>query len=97
LICDSAASDNQFYTDGDNDFYGVIYMPNTAHASGFFCDNSNVEIYGAVAAKKITYSGGDMNVHYDTSLRYATFGGVEQPFTISEWRELPVTEQATMP
>ena len=46
---------------------------------------------------KITYSGANMNVHYDTSLRNATFGGVDQPYTVTDWRELPIEEQATMP
>ena len=55
------------------------------------------QIFGAVSATKITYSGANMNVHYDTSLRYATFGGVDQPYSVTDWRELPVDEQATMP
>ncbi len=97
LICDTTASTMQNYSDGDNDFYGVIYIPNTTYSSGFLVDNSSVVIYGAISAKKITYSGADMNLHYDTSLRYATIPGVDQPWTATEWRELPVTEQATMP
>jgi hypothetical protein len=97
LIGDTFGSETQNYTDGDNDFYGVIYLPNTTNPSGFYNSNSSVEIYGAVSAKKITYSGADMNIHYDTSLRHATFGGVDQPWAVSDWRVLPATEQATMP
>ena len=97
VICDTASSSSQFYSDGSNPVYGAIYIPNTTSATGFFNDNSNVQIYGAISANKITYSGANANVHYDTSLRYATFGGVDQPHAITEWRELPPTEQATMP
>jgi hypothetical protein len=28
------------------------------------------------------------NIHYDTSLRTATFSGIDAPFTVSNWREL---------
>jgi hypothetical protein len=39
-----------------------------------------------------------LNVHYDTSLRYTTFGGVDQPYSITEWRELTdPAEQVTLP
>ncbi|HKB56716.1 MAG TPA: hypothetical protein VKC51_03925 [Lacunisphaera sp.] len=104
LICDTSASSVQNYSDatngpsGTNPFYGVIYLPNTTNASGLLIDNNNLTIYGAISAKKITYSGANANIHYDTSLRYATFGGVDQPYAISEWRELTdATELATMP
>jgi hypothetical protein len=54
-------------------------------------------VYGAVSANKITYDN-NLNIHYDTSLRYATFGGVDQPYAITEWRELTdAAELATMP
>ena len=96
LICDSSGTSAQTYSDGDNDFYGVIYAPNTASLDGFLVGNSSTVIFGAVSAKKITFTN-DANVHYDTSLRSATFGGVEQPYTITELRELPATERATMP
>jgi hypothetical protein len=55
-----------------------------------------VDIYGALSASEITFNS-EANVHYDTSLRYATFGGVDQPWAVTSWRELPATEQATMP
>lgn len=98
LICDNSTVSTQYYSDGTNPFYGVIYMPNTAAPNGLFVDNSSVQIYGAVSAKKITYSGANLNIHYDTSLRYATFGGVDQPYAITEWRELiDAAELATMP
>ena len=98
LICDTSSTSGQYYSDGSNAFYGVIYMPNTTNSNGLLVDNSTVQIYGAVSAKKITYSGADMNIHYDTSLRSATFGGVDQPYAITEWRELTdPAERATMP
>lgn len=40
----------------------------------------------------------EATLHYNTSLRYATFGGVDQPHAITEWRELTAaTERATLP
>ncbi|MDI1335306.1 MAG: hypothetical protein PSU94_03905 [Lacunisphaera sp.] len=37
-------------------------------------------------------------VHFDPSPRYVTFGGVDQPYAISEWRELTdATEKITLP
>lgn len=97
IICDSTGSGTYNYSDGDNDFYGVIYAPYfSSTATGFVVDNSSVIIYGAVSAKKIAYSS-DANVHYDTSLRYAQIPGVDQPYSITDWRTLPATEQATMP
>ncbi len=97
LICDTSASSTQNYSDGSNQFYGVIYIPNTTNPNGLLINNTNVIVNGAISANKITYSGANMNVHYDTSLRYATFGGVDQPYSVTDWRELPVDEQATMP
>ena len=97
IICDTTSTAAHFYSEGVNDLYGVIYIPYSTSNTGYFNDNNNTEIFGAVSANKITYSGANMNIHYDTSLRYAPFGGVDQPYTVSEWRELPVTEAATMP
>jgi len=98
VICDTSSTSGQNYSDGSNAFYGVIYMPNTTNSNGLLVDNTTVQIYGAISAKKITYSGANMNIHYDTSLRYATFGGVDQPHAITEWRELTdAAELATMP
>ncbi len=98
LICDTSASSTQNYSDGTNPVYGVLYLPNTTNASGLLIDNTNVLIYGAISARKIIYSGVNANLHYDTSLRYATFGGIDQPYAVTEWRELtgPV-ERATFP
>ena len=97
IICDTTSTATHFYSEGVNDLYGVIYIPYSTSNTGYYNDNNNTEIFGAVSASKITYSGANMNIHYDTSLRYATFGGVDQPYTITEWRELPIDEQATMP
>ena len=88
IICDCSDTSPQNYSDGTSKVYGVIYMPNTTNSNGLLIDNSNVGFFGALSANKITYSGADMNIHYDTSLRYATFGGVEQPYIIAGWREL---------
>jgi hypothetical protein len=98
IICDTTSTSSHFYSQGTNDFYGVIYIPYSTSTTGYYNDNTATEIFGAVSANKITYSGANMNIHYDTSLRYATFGGVDQPYTITEWRELTdISELATMP
>jgi hypothetical protein len=98
LICDTATSSAQNYSDGTNPFYGVIYMPSTTNSSGLLVDNTTVQIYGAISAQKITYSGVNANVHYDISLRTATFGGIDTPYVISDWRELTdPAEKATFP
>ena len=97
IISDTVGAAAQNYSDGTAPFYGVMYMPYTTSSSGLTFDASTtMQIYGAVSAKKITYSV-DANVHYDTSLRYATIPGVDQPYAVTDWRILPVTEQATMP
>ena len=98
IICDTTSTSTHFYSEGVNDLYGVIYVPYSTSSTGYYNDNNSTEIFGAVSANKITYSGANMNIHYDTSLRYATFGGVDQPYAISEWRELTdAAEQVTLP
>lgn len=98
IICDTTSTSTHFYSEDVNDFYGVIYIPYSTSTTGYYNDNNNTEIFGAVSANKITYSGANLNIHYDTSLRYATIGGVDQPYTITEWRELvDAVELATMP
>lgn len=97
IISDTTSTSTHYYSEGVNPLYGVVYIPYSTSNTGYYNDNNSTQVYGAISANKITYSGANLNVHYDTSLRYATFGGVDQPFIVSEWRELPVTEQATMP
>jgi hypothetical protein len=97
IISDTTSANSHYYSEGINPLYGVVYIPYSTSSSGFYNDNNSTNIYGAVSANKVTYSGANMNVHYDTSLRYASFGGVDQPYTVTQWRELDATEQATMP
>ncbi|HTL67863.1 MAG TPA: hypothetical protein VL200_09400 [Lacunisphaera sp.] len=99
IICDTNASSVQNYSDATTaSVYGVFYLPYTTNTSGLLMDNNLLSIYGAVSANRITYSGANMNIHYDTSLRYTTFGGVDQPYAITEWRELTdPSEQVTLP
>jgi hypothetical protein len=76
------------------DFYGVIYMPNAyLHLwnSGY-----SPNIYGAISAKNV-YFNHAANLHYDTSLRTKSINGVEQPYTVTRWRELEGSELLTMP
>jgi len=99
LICDTSANSLQYYNyTGLNYLYGVIYAPNTTDTTGFNFGNSpTTTMYGAVSANKINYAG-NVTLHYDTSLRYAAIPGVDQPYTISEWRELTdQSEQVTLP
>ena len=63
-------------------YYGTIYMPKASLSV-----DTGVVIYGALSAQNITFSA-EATVHYDISLRAATFGGVVTPFIIPEWREL---------
>jgi hypothetical protein len=98
IISDTTSTSTHYYSEGPNDLYGCIYIPYSTSTTGYFNDNNNTEVFGAISANKITYSGANMNVHYDTSLRYATFGGVDQPHAVVEWRELTdPAERATMP
>ena len=96
ILGDSAASTTQYYNYTTNPFYGVIYLPNTTTATGLTIA-SGVTNYGALSAKKITFSGA-ASLHYDTSLRSASFTGVDQPYAIIQWRELTdQTERAILP
>ena len=98
VICDTTSSADHFYSEGVYPLYGVVYAPYTTSTNGYYNSNNSTNIYGAVSAKKITYSGANMNVHYDTSLRYALIPGVDQPYAITEWRELTdPAEKAILP
>jgi len=63
-------------------FYGVIYTPN-----GNFTVAHNSTIYGALVAKKVSFSGSTPAVHYDLALRNVVFPGIETPFAVSNWNE----------
>jgi hypothetical protein len=96
IICHTAAASTQYYQDVGN-FFGTIYAPYTTNTTGLNMNNaSSTPVYGAISAAKVNFANSG-TVHYDTSLRYTTFGGVDQPYTVTQWRELPQTEQATMP
>lgn len=96
LISDVSSTFSQFYRDTTNPFYGVIYVPNTTTALGFEIA-TGVVFHGAVTAKNITFSS-EATLHYDTSLRTAVISGVDQPYAITEWRELTdPAEKITLP
>jgi hypothetical protein len=102
VISDSTSSTTTYYIApsnptglSSNPFYGVFYLPKTTTTLGLDI-RTGVEVYGAVSAREITFST-EANLHYDTSLRSAAFSGIDQPYAIKEWRELPATELATMP
>lgn len=63
-------------------FHGVIYTPN-----GNFTVAGNTVIYGALVAKKVTYTGSAPAMHYDLRLRQTVFNGIDTPFAVYDWRE----------
>ncbi len=63
-------------------YYGVIYTP-----TGNFTVAGNGVIYGAIVAKKVSFTGSAPAIHYDLNLRTKVFSGVDTPFSISNWRE----------
>lgn len=78
-------------------FYGVIYMPNAYLHVRYESFTVPEQIYGALSASNI-YFEHTTNLHYDTSLRTAVFGGVDTPYEIAEWRELTnVAERVILP
>jgi len=95
VICDTAGTAQQTYNDATNDFHGLIYMPNARNLQIGSSSGAGVQMFGALSARQITF-GAEANFHYDTSLRYATFGGVDEPYAVTEWRVLPDGEGATM-
>lgn len=77
-------------------FYGIIYMPN-AFLHIYNAGTRTQNIYGALSARNI-YFQHSANLHYDTSLRTATFTGIDAPYRITEWRELTdPTEKIVLP
>jgi hypothetical protein len=97
LICTGNTGPNQYSANTTNpSYYGTIYMPNNS-VTNTLTIGTGVVVYGALSAQNITFSSA-ANVHYDTSLRYATFHGVDTPYMISEWRELTdPSERAVLP
>jgi hypothetical protein len=76
-------------------FDGLVYVPYANVAAGLEISGSPA-IYGAVSAKNLTFNSA-ATLHYDTTLRYATIPGVDQPWAVADWRELPATERAILP
>jgi hypothetical protein len=99
VISDTNASNANYLANGASatnpDFRGTIYVPNTTASLGLEV-RTGVNVYGALSAKNITFVN-EANLHYDTSLRYTATPGVDQPYAITDWRELSIAELATMP
>lgn len=94
VLCSRVGTDTFLYAATAQPFYGTIYIPNS---SSTLTIGAGVTIYGAISAQNITFSG-DANVFYDTSLRNAVTPGVDQPYGITEWRELTdAIELANLP
>jgi hypothetical protein len=62
-------------------FYGVIYTPNSS-----LTVSSNLAFYGAIVARSVSFTGSPA-LHYDLNLRRVNFGGLDIPFSVSNWRE----------
>lgn len=95
VIADSTPT-NAIYLDNgtstvNKDFYGVYYAPYTTASLGLEID-SGVTVYGALSAREITFTS-EANLRYDTSLRHHTFGGIDTPYTITDWRELTAANE----
>lgn len=91
----NAGSYHYLWARVNNTFYGVIYMPDAyLHVRN---TSRTQTIYGAISAETI-YFDDSTTVHYDTSLRTATFTGVDAPYRLTEWRELTdPAEKITLP
>lgn len=76
------------------DFYGILYMP-SAYVH-YWNNGYSPNFYGAVSASNV-YFNHTTNLHYDTSLRHASFDWVVNPYHILEYRELASSERATLP
>ncbi len=84
------SSNNNHYlrTFVNNTFYGVIYMPDAyLHMKNNYFGVKTQTIYGALSAETVFFDD-STTLRYDTSLRTATFSGVDAPYRITEWREL---------
>jgi hypothetical protein len=92
IIISTATSDSHNFST-TQPFHGVIYMPN----EDLDINASTATIFGAISCRSINVSG-NLILHYDTTLRDADIGGIDEPFIVSDWRELAgATYQATMP
>lgn len=96
IICDTTGAATLSYGEGVQNFYGVIYAPNTTATNGLNFPNTATKVFGAISAAKVTFDN-NATVYYDTSLRYESLPGVDQPYSVTDLRELPATQQATMP
>lgn len=90
ILSTATSGDHNFST--TQAFHGAIYMP----GEDLLVDASTATIYGAISARAISITG-NLNFHYDTSLRSADLSGVDRPWAVTEFRELTgSTNLATM-
>ena len=69
--------------DVGNDFYGTIYLPNDALTVA-----NNTNIFGALIAKDITFTGPTPSLHYDSALQNVSIADINAPFTLVQLREV---------
>lgn len=80
------------YSDTTNAFYGVLYLPDSTSSFSFV---NGFTMYGAVVAQTLNFTG-NATIHYDIALRTAVIDGVDAPYVIADFRELPATEFADL-
>ncbi len=69
--------------DVTNNFYGTVYLPNDTLTVG-----SNSNIFGALLAKDIIFSGPAPALHYDSALQNVSIADINAPFTLVQLREV---------
>ena len=60
-------------------FYGVIYTPN----GNFTVAGTTPAFYGALVAKKVSFTATAPAIHYDLNLRNAVFAGLDTPYAVA--------------
>jgi hypothetical protein len=87
VIFGTASSNSYIKRDTGSSLYCVTYLPKGNLTVSGPSVASAPDIFGAFSSMNLTFSNSP-NLHYDTSLRTATFSGIDAPFTVSNWREL---------
>lgn len=68
--------------DVSNNFYGSIYLPKDDLSV-----SNNTNIYGAVIAKNVTFTGTAPAFHYDSAFQNISTAFINAPFTLIQLRE----------
>lgn len=94
IYCKSSSYDS-YVENVSAPFYGVMYFSDPD--SGLAMKSSVPPFYGAISVGTFT-TDASLVLHYDTTLRYTTFPGVQTTYGFLDWRELTeIKEQITLP